>query len=85
MRILIIIATLFMLTGCESLGTVIKEKKYSIRIHETTKVKHAFGYYRKPDSYVGYNVSGKFGVKSVTHHHTHMPWCIHAKKIAAAE
>ena len=64
MRILFGIVALFILSGCESLGEVIREKKYSVNIHETktakTISKHKFGYSDDHD-YVGYFVIGEFG------------------------
>ena len=52
-----------MLCGCESLGEVIREKKYSVDLHETKTPKHhskhKIGYNDEYD-YVGYYVVGEF-------------------------
>lgn len=59
MRVLLLL-TLMSLSGCESLGEVIKEKKYNVRIHETPNSKQMFGYNDDYD-YVGFMIEGKFG------------------------
>ena len=59
MRILFVTIMLFMLTGCDSLGEVIREKKYTLQIHETPNSKQTFGYNEDYD-YVGFMVHGKF-------------------------
>jgi len=69
MRILITIALLFALTGCESLGTIIHDKKYTLNIHETPNSKQEFGYIEDYD-YVGFMVSGQFGARIDKHEHT---------------
>ena len=68
MRI-IIIALLFTLSGCESLGEVIREKKYTVQIHETPNTKQSFGYDDDYD-YVGYIVTGRFGNAPAKHEHS---------------
>lgn len=74
MRILII-ATLFMLSGCETVGEIIREKKYAFEVHETKNAKHKFGY-NDDHEYVGYIVKGKFG-KTSGPAHTHSSYCVH--------
>ena len=59
MRILLL-CTLFSLSGCESLGEVIREKKYNVNLHETPNSKQTFGYNDDYD-YVGYMIEGEFG------------------------
>jgi hypothetical protein len=59
MRILLI-AMLFSLSGCESLGDVIREKKYNVKVHETPNSKQTFGYNDDYD-YVGFMIEGEFG------------------------
>jgi ABC-type uncharacterized transport system auxiliary subunit len=63
MRIALMLALLFVLTGCESLGTIIHEKKYTMQIHETPNTKQSFGY-NDDYNYVGFMVSGNFGKKN---------------------
>lgn len=62
MRILFL-CTLFMLGGCESLGEVIREKKYNVQVHETKSnkrtTKQIIGYNDDHD-YVGFMVEGQF-------------------------
>jgi len=74
MRNFIIIALLFTLAGCESLGTIIRDKKYSVNLHETANTKQKLGYNDDHD-YVGYFVSGKFG--ATIHEHVHSMYCEH--------
>ena len=59
MRILLL-CTLFSLSGCESLGEVIREKKYNVKLHETYHSKQTFGYNDDLD-YIGYMIEGEFG------------------------
>jgi len=63
MRILFGIIALFILSGCESLGEVIREKKYTVNIHETKTPKHysqhKLGYNDDLD-YIGYYIVGEF-------------------------
>jgi hypothetical protein len=51
---------LFSLSGCESLGDVIREKKYNVKVHETPNSKQTFGYNDDYD-YVGFMIEGEFG------------------------
>lgn len=74
MRISIILITLFMLTGCESLGEIIREKKYAFKLHETKHSDHEFGFNDDHD-YVGYMVHGSFG--SAPNKHSHTLYCEH--------
>ena len=60
MRILFTIIALFILTGCESLGEVIREKKYTVNLHETQNAKHKLGY-SDDLNIIGYIVIGEFG------------------------
>ncbi len=76
MRILLI-AILFTLCGCETVGEIVREKKYAFDVYETKNAKHKFGY-NDDYEYVGYIVKGKFGKKESIHIHT--PYCIHQYK-----
>ena len=63
MRISIILILLTMLSGCESLGEVIREKKYTVNLHETKTAKHTTKHklgYNDDLHYIGYIVHGKF-------------------------
>jgi ABC-type uncharacterized transport system auxiliary subunit len=60
MRILIVLVLLSMLCGCESLGEIIREKKYKVQVHETPNSKQTFGYNDDYD-YVGFMIEGEFG------------------------
>lgn len=60
MRILITIVLLLVLTGCEFLGEVIREKKYTVQIHETPNSRQTFGYNTDYD-YIGFMIHGEFG------------------------
>ena len=63
MRILFAIIALVTLGGCESLGEVIREKKYTVNLHETKTpkriTKHKLGY-NDDLNYVGYIVISEF-------------------------
>jgi len=59
MRVSIVLILLTILSGCESLGEVIREKKYTLQIHETPNTKQTFGYNDDLD-YVGFMVYGEF-------------------------
>ena len=74
MRILFAIIAIFSLSGCESLGEIVREKKYTLQIHETPNSKQEFGYNDDYD-YVGFMVSGKFG--ATIHKHEHSVHCEH--------
>ena len=58
MRILLIVLVL-MLSGCETVGEIVREKKYAFEVHETPKSKQTFGYNDDHD-YVGYMIEGEF-------------------------
>lgn len=63
MRILFAIIALMTLSGCESLGEVIREKKYNVNIHESKTAKHHSKHklgYNDDHDYVGYYVIGEF-------------------------
>ena len=60
MRIILVLFVLTLLCGCESLGEIIREKKYSVQINETPHSKQAFGY-NDDYEYVGFMVEGTFG------------------------
>jgi hypothetical protein len=81
MRILFAIIALGTLSGCESLGEIIREKKYTLQIHETPNTRQSFGYNDDYD-YVGFMVSGKFGAK--IYKHVHNGNCPHEVAVAAA-
>lgn len=68
MRILLFIM-LFTLSGCDSLGEIIREKKYTMQIHETPNSKQEFGYNNDYD-YVGFMMSGRFGRAPAKHVHS---------------
>lgn len=70
---------LFILCGCDSLGEIIREKKYTVQLHETPNSKQSFGYNNDHD-YVGFMVNGNFGAR--IYKHTHNANCSH--EIAAA-
>ena len=76
MRILLIVLVL-MLSGCETVGEIVREKKYAFDVYETKNAKHKFGY-NDDHEYVGYIVKGKFGTKSGPAH-THSPYCMHSR------
>lgn len=76
MRILLIVLILMMLCGCETVGEIVREKKYAFDVYETENAKHKFGY-NDDHEYVGYIVKGQFGKKTITHHHS--TYCIHSK------
>jgi len=71
---LLILLPLLALSGCESLGEVIREKKYTVQVHETPNTRQEFGYNDDYD-YVGFFVSGKFG--ATIHEHVHSIHCVH--------
>jgi len=81
MRILFAIIALGTLSGCESLGEVIREKKYTVNFHETANAKHKLGY-NDDFHYVGYIIVGKFG--ATIHKHEHYANCPHEIATAAA-
>jgi hypothetical protein len=63
MRILFAIIALVTLSGCESLGEVIREKKYTVNLHETKTPKHTTKHkigYNDDHDYVGYILVGEF-------------------------
>ncbi len=74
MRILFAIIALTTLGGCDSLGEVIREKKYTLQVHETPNTKQTFGYNKDYD-YVGFMIHGKFG--ATIHKHEHSVYCAH--------
>lgn len=74
MRILFVIIALTTLSGCESIGEIIREKKYTMQIHETPNTKQEFGYNNDHD-YVGFMMSGSFG--ATIHKHEHSAFCEH--------
>lgn len=74
MRILLAIVALTTLGGCDTLGEVIREKKYTLQIHETPNSKQTFGYNEDYD-YVGFMFHGEFG--KVPAKHEHSLYCKH--------
>jgi len=74
MRIIFFIILLFVLGGCDTLGDIIREKKYTLRIHETPNSKQTFGYNNDYD-YVGFMVHGVFGDEDK---HMHNDDCDHS-------
>ena len=78
MRRILIVAFLFTLSGCDSLGEIIREKKYTLQIHETPNSKQTFGYNDDLD-YVGFMMHGKFG--KAPEKHIHSDYCVHNVKI----
>jgi hypothetical protein len=74
MKLLILMAMLFTVSGCDSLGDIIREKKYTLQIHETPNSKQEFGYNEDHD-YVGFMMHGKFG--AILDKHTHSDYCKH--------
>ncbi len=73
MRTLFVIIALVTLSGCASLGEAIKEKKYTLQIHETPYYRQTFGY-NNDYGYVGFMISGSFGRKGK---HIHTDTCKH--------
>ena len=73
MKLLLLISVLA-LSGCDTLGEVIREKKYTMQVHETANVKQEFGWNNDHD-YLGFMVSGKFG--ATIHKHEHSLNCEH--------
>ena len=74
MRMLFIIIVLVTVSGCDTLGEIVREKKYTLQIHETPNSSQEFGYNDDYD-YVGFMVSGKFG--ATIHKHEHSIHCEH--------
>ncbi len=70
----LLLCTMFMLGGCDTLGEIVREKKYSFDVYSTETARHGIGYNDDYD-YVGYVVDGKFG--KVSSKHIHNPFCIH--------
>ena len=69
MRILFVIIALVTLSGCDTLGEIIREKKYTLQIHETPNTKQEFGYNDDYD-YVGFMMHGSFGKAAPKHIHS---------------
>jgi len=69
MRILFLLILFTTLCGCESLGEIIREKKYDVQLHETPNSKQSFGYNDDHD-YVGFMMTGTFGNAPPKHEHT---------------
>lgn len=69
MRTLFVIIALVTLSGCASLGEAIKEKKYTLQIHETPYYRQTFGY-NNDYGYVGFMISGSFGRAPPKHVHS---------------
>jgi hypothetical protein len=82
MRILFALIALGTMSGCESLGEIIRDKKYTLQIHETPNTKQSFGYNNDYD-YVGFMMSGKFG--ATIYKHEHSATCPHEVAVAAAK
>ena len=74
MKTFIIVMALVALSGCESIGTMLKEKQYSLQINETPYSRQMFGYNTDHD-YVGFMMTGTFG--NVGRKHTHNGYCDH--------
>lgn len=77
MRTLFVIIALVTLNGCDSLGEVIREKKYTVQIHETPNSVQTFGYNTDYD-YVGFMMYGSFG--RAPEKHVHSLYCKHNLK-----
>jgi len=60
MRILFILLSFSLLSGCSTLTTAIEDKEFNVWNYDTPNVHHGFGYYNRYD-YFGYSVSGNFG------------------------
>lgn len=71
---LLILIPLLALTGCDSLGEIIRDKKYTMQVHETPNTKQEFGWNDDHD-YVGFMMSGKFG--HIPQKHVHSINCPH--------
>ncbi len=60
MRILFILFSLLLLSGCATLSTAIEDKEFNFWAYDTPNVHHGIGYYDRYN-YFGYSVSGSFG------------------------
>jgi len=69
MRILFTIIALVTLSGCETVGDMVREKKYSVQINETPHSVQTFGYNTDHD-YIGFMMHGRFGKAPPKHEHT---------------
>jgi hypothetical protein len=69
MKILPLIMILFVLCGCETIGDMVREKKYSLQIHETPYSVQTFGYNTDHD-YIGFMMHGRFGKAPPKHVHS---------------
>lgn len=69
MKSLVIAVLLFTLVGCESLGEIIREEKYTVQFNETLNSKQSFGYNTDHD-YMGFMISGSFGNAPPKHVHS---------------
>ena len=74
MKITLLITMIFVLCGCESVGDIIREKKYTLQIHEMPYSRQTFGYNTDYD-YVGFMINGSFGSVGK---HTHTDNCSHS-------
>lgn len=70
---LLILMSFTMLCGCDSLGEIIREKKYTLQVHETPNTKQEFGY-NNDYGYVGFMINGTFGKEDK---HIHNDNCDH--------
>jgi hypothetical protein len=69
MKRLFIVIALVTVSGCDTLGEIIREKKYTMQIHETPNSKQEFGYNNDHD-YVGFMMSGTWGKAPPKHVHS---------------
>ena len=69
MRILFAIVALVILSGCETITDMVREKKYSVQINETPHSVQTFGYNTDHD-YIGFMMHGRFGKAPTKHVHT---------------
>lgn len=69
MRILFVIIALVTLSGCETVGEMVREKKYTLQIHETPYSRQTFGY-NDDYGYVGFMIHGSFGRAPPKHVHS---------------
>ena len=74
MRFLFVIIALVTLSGCETIGDMVREKKYSVQINQTPNSVQTFGYNTDHD-YLGFMMHGSFGRAQPKH--VHSLYCKH--------
>ncbi len=74
MKITLLITMLVVLCGCETVGDIVREKRYTIQINETPNSIQTFGY-NTDHEYIGFMITGSFGKKGK---HVHNFNCDHS-------